>query len=62
MIEPGLGGLERLEPVTTERAPRMRDPRLDLALSVRVPDTTRQCDDAIVREHVAVYSGLIGGS
>src|ERR1044071_1427542 len=54
-VEVALCVLDAFEAQPLERrALRVADAGLDLALSVRIPDTTRQRDDAVVTENVAV--------
>ena len=54
VIEPRLRFFDRLEAKPAERLLRVRDARLDLSLAVRIADPTRQCDRAVVREHIAI--------
>src|SRR5262249_57606894 len=54
-IEIGLGGGEGVEAESLQRRPlRMADAGFDLAFAIRIADATRQCDGAVVREHVAI--------
>ena len=54
-VEVGLGVVEPLEAEAAQRRLlRVADAGLDLALSVGVTDATRQGDDAVVGQHVAV--------
>jgi hypothetical protein len=54
-IEIGLALLERLETHPAERRLlRVADAGFDLALAIRITDATRQADEPIVREHVAI--------
>src|SRR3989442_1507579 len=53
-IEVGLGRVEILEAQPFEGGLRVPDGRLHLALAIGIADTTGQCDDAVVRQYVAV--------
>ncbi len=48
-------GLKGLEVKPAQRGfLRVPDPRFHFPFAIRITDATRQCDDAVVREHVAI--------
>ena len=54
-IQIGLGGLERLEAQALQRRPlRVADAGFDFPFPIGIADATRQRDDAVVREDVAI--------
>ena len=55
VVQVGLGFLEAFEAEALQRRSlRMADARLDLPLSIWMPDATRQRDDAVMLEHIPV--------